>query len=39
MIAKPYGKIIWRSLPPMRRTREQQDVVRYLEALRAVESA
>lgn len=33
MITKPYGKIIWRSLPPMRRSREQGEVVRYLEAL------
>jgi ATP-dependent DNA helicase DinG len=39
MIAKPYGKIIWRSLPPMRRTREQQDVVRYLETLATPVSA
>ncbi|MBI1906302.1 MAG: ATP-dependent DNA helicase [Rhodocyclales bacterium] len=39
MIAKPYGKIIWRSLPPMRRTREQADVEQYLKALAAPVSA
>ena len=27
---KPYGKRIWRSLPPMRRTRELQDVEAFL---------
>ncbi|MEP7063461.1 MAG: ATP-dependent DNA helicase [Betaproteobacteria bacterium] len=26
LVDKPYGKILWRSLPPMRRTREQADV-------------
>jgi len=26
LISKPYGKRVWRSLPPMRRTRELQDV-------------
>jgi ATP-dependent DNA helicase DinG len=26
LVDKPYGKILWRSLPPMRRTREQSDV-------------
>jgi ATP-dependent DNA helicase DinG len=26
LVDKPYGKILWRSLPPMRRTREQFDV-------------
>jgi ATP-dependent DNA helicase DinG len=26
MTAKPYGKAIWRSLPPMRRTREVVEV-------------
>ena len=33
MIDKPYGKIVWRSLPPMRRTRSEADAVAYLEAL------
>jgi ATP-dependent DNA helicase DinG len=27
---KPYGRRIWQSLPPMRRTRELQDVVKFL---------
>ena len=31
---KPYGRRIWQSLPPMRRTREEGDAVRFLEALR-----
>ncbi len=26
LVDKPYGKTLWRSLPPMRRTREQADV-------------
>ena len=26
LISKPYGKYIWRSLPPMRRTRELAEV-------------
>lgn len=33
MIDKPYGKIVWRSLPPMRRTREQSEAVSFLEQL------
>jgi ATP-dependent DNA helicase DinG len=26
LVDKPYGKLLWRSLPPMRRTREIDDV-------------
>ncbi|MGL1833410.1 ATP-dependent DNA helicase [Rhodocyclaceae bacterium SMB388] len=33
MIAKPYGKVVWRSLPPMRRTREEADAVAFLREL------
>lgn len=33
MIAKPYGKQVWRSLPPMGRTREETQVVAFLESL------
>ena len=33
MIDKPYGKVVWRSLPPMRRTREELDAVAFLEQL------
>lgn len=33
MIDKPYGKVIWRSLPPMRRTRAEADAVAFLEQL------
>ncbi|THF56551.1 ATP-dependent DNA helicase [Pseudothauera rhizosphaerae] len=33
MIDKPYGKVVWRSLPPMRRTREEADAVAFLEQL------
>ncbi len=33
MIAKPYGKIVWRSLPPMRRTRVEAEAVAFLHTL------
>lgn len=33
MIDKPYGKIVWRSLPPMRRTRVEAEAVAFLETL------
>ena len=33
MIDKQYGKIVWRSLPPMRRTRAEADAVAFLEQL------
>lgn len=39
MIAKPYGKQVWRSLPPMARTREEAEVVAFLEQLPAPASA
>jgi ATP-dependent DNA helicase DinG len=32
LITKPYGKRIWRSLPPMKRTRELAEVVEFFEA-------
>ena len=32
LISKPYGKRIWRSLPPMRRTRELDDVLAFFAA-------
>jgi len=32
LITKPYGKRVWRSLPPMRRTRELGDVLEFFEA-------
>jgi len=32
---KPYGRRIWQSLPPMRRTREQSEAVDFLRTLRA----
>jgi ATP-dependent DNA helicase DinG len=34
---KPYGRRIWQSLPPMRRTREEADAVAFLAALRGPE--
>ena len=37
MIGKPYGKTIWRSLPPMRRTRVAQEAIEFLSGLRADE--
>lgn len=33
MIDKSYGKAVWRSLPPMRRTRASETVVAFLESL------
>ena len=33
MIDRPYGKIVWRSLPPMRRTRVEAEAVAWLQAL------
>jgi ATP-dependent DNA helicase DinG len=32
MLSKPYGKRIWRSLPPMKRTRELDDVIAFFSA-------
>jgi ATP-dependent DNA helicase DinG len=32
LVEKPYGKRLWRSLPPMRRTRELEEVVAFFEA-------
>ncbi|MCL2310217.1 MAG: ATP-dependent DNA helicase [Proteobacteria bacterium] len=31
LVEKPYGKRLWRSLPPMRRTRELKEVVAFFE--------
>lgn len=33
MIDKPYGKVVWRSLPPMRRTRVEHEALAFLEGL------
>ncbi|HLW04969.1 MAG TPA: ATP-dependent DNA helicase [Azoarcus sp.] len=33
MIGKPYGKMVWRSLPPMRRTRLEEEAVAWLKTL------
>ena len=33
MVDKPYGKVVWRSLPPMRRTRVEAEAVAWLETL------
>ncbi|MGB4854850.1 MAG: helicase C-terminal domain-containing protein, partial [Candidatus Dechloromonas phosphoritropha] len=30
LLSKPYGRRIWQSLPPMRRTRELSDVIDFL---------
>jgi len=35
LITKPYGKRVWRSLPPMRRTREADEAVAFFEAVEA----
>ncbi|EHP44893.1 helicase c2 [Cupriavidus basilensis OR16] len=34
LVEKPYGRQIWQSLPPFKRTREAETVVRFLESLR-----
>ena len=31
IVAKPYGRRMWQSLPPMRRTRDLQEVVAFFE--------
>lgn len=33
MIDRPYGKVVWRSLPPMKRTRVEQEAVDWLKAI------
>ncbi|MCE1187359.1 MAG: ATP-dependent DNA helicase, partial [Rhodocyclales bacterium] len=33
MLSKPYGKRIWQSLPPMRRSKLESEVVDFLEKL------
>jgi ATP-dependent DNA helicase DinG len=33
LISKPYGKRIWKSLPPMRRTRELDEVIAFFEEI------
>jgi ATP-dependent DNA helicase DinG len=33
LIDKPYGRRIWQSLPPMKRTRVENEVIQFLEAL------
>ena len=30
LVEKPYGKLLWRSLPPMKRTRESDEVVAFV---------
>ncbi|WP_373887717.1 ATP-dependent DNA helicase [Cupriavidus basilensis] len=39
LVEKPYGRQIWQSLPPFKRTREAETVVHFLESLRNGESA
>ncbi|MDY0071168.1 MAG: ATP-dependent DNA helicase [Thauera sp.] len=39
MIDKPYGKLVWRSLPPMRRTRVLTEAVEFLQQLPPPRSA
>ena len=37
LIDKPYGKRLWQSLPPMRRTREVAEVEAFFAARSAIE--
>lgn len=39
LISKPYGKRIWRSLPPMRRTRDPADVLAFFREIAAASAA
>jgi ATP-dependent DNA helicase DinG len=34
LIDKPYGRRIWQSLPPMRRSRQQAEVLAFLEQIK-----
>jgi len=34
LVEKPYGRQIWQSLPPFKRTREAETVIRFLESIR-----
>jgi len=36
LLSKPYGKRIWQSLPPMRRTRELSEVEAFFDTPHAV---
>ena len=38
LISKPYGRRIWQSLPPFRRTRELTDVVEFFENMAALKA-
>jgi ATP-dependent DNA helicase DinG len=38
LLSKAYGRRIWRSLPPMRRTRDAAEAVNFLEECRAAVS-
>ena len=39
MIGKPYGRRVWQSLPPMRRTRDMADVEQFFDALASASGA
>ena len=34
LVDKPYGRRIWQSLPPMRRTRDEDEAASFLRTLR-----
>jgi ATP-dependent DNA helicase DinG len=38
LIDKPYGRRIWQSLPPMRRSRVQDEAIEFLHAIKEIES-
>lgn len=38
LIGKPYGKRVWRSLPPMRRTRDIDEAAAFFEVTEAIEA-
>jgi ATP-dependent DNA helicase DinG len=39
LLSKPYGKRVWRSLPPMKRTRELADALAFFTAGRSPDRA
>ena len=39
LISKPYGKRIWQSLPPMKRTRNEEEAVAFFEPMHATSQA
>ncbi|MHB1676661.1 MAG: ATP-dependent DNA helicase [Sulfuriferula sp.] len=39
LVSKPYGKRIWQSLPPMKRSRNEEEVIAFLQQMRSISSS